>query len=240
MTKKELTEGGWIDKYVLGLTSEEESTEVERLASLYPEIQEQINASRNKICGNFNRNLTRPALRHSFLAKRKVLTGSAIVVFLSLAGFLFIWSEHFSLKKTYNSQCAKLAEEQAKVDKLASVTRKSSERSSFINSGTTERIKVRGCDSTPDAEVLLFKCRLSGKMMLQVVDLPQLPAGHHYEVWTTHADSTNRMIGQIQPPIKYDSLYVLDPTMHYADLQITDVDPLNNISEPVCMASVRK
>ena len=240
MTKKELTEDGWIDKYVLGLTSEEESSEVERLALLYPEVQEQINASRQKICSNFNRNLTRPALRHSFLTKRRVLVGSGIVVLLALTGFAFMWLEHFSLIKTYNSQCAKLAEEQAKVDKFASATRKVTERSSFINSKTTDRIKVRGCESTPDAEVLLFKCRLSGKMMLQVVDLPPLPQGHHYEVWTLHSDSTDRMLGQIQPPIKYDSLYVLDAALHCSDLQITDVDPVNNISQAVCMASVRK
>jgi hypothetical protein len=72
------------------------------------------------------------------------------------------------------------------------------------------------------------------------VDLPQLPEGHHYEVWTTQTDHTDRMIGQIQPPIKYDSLYVLDTALHYSSLQITDVDPVNQISEPVCMATARK
>lgn len=240
LTKKELIEGGWIDKYVLGLTSEAESSEVERLASLYPEVQEQINLSRNKICGSFNRNLTRPALRHSFLTKRRVIFGSAAIVFLALAGLAFLWKEHFYLKEDYNYQCAKLAEEKAKVDKLSTVSRQVSERSNFINSSTTERIKVRGCESTPDAEVLLFQCKLSGKMMLQVVDLPALPDGHHYEVWAKHADSTTRKLGQIQSPIKYDSLYVLDPALHFASLQITDVDPANNSSEPVCMASVGK
>jgi hypothetical protein len=240
LTKKELLEGGWIDKYVLGLTSEEESNEVERLASLYPEVQEQINISRNKICGKFNRNLTQPALRHSMLTKRRVLLVSAAIVFLALSGLAFLWKEHFYLKATYNSQCVKLAEEQAKVDKLASVSRQVSERSNFINSSNTERIKVRGCESTPEAEVLLFQCKLSGKMMLQVVDLPELPNGHHYEVWAQNNDSTDRMIGLIQPPIKYDSLYVLDTALHYTSLQITDVDLVNNISSPVCMATVRK
>jgi len=240
LTKKELIEGGWIEKYVLGLTSEEESSEVERLTSLYPEVQEKINLSRNKICGKFNRNLTQPALRHSFLTKRRVIFGSAVVVFLALAGLAFLWKEHFYLKEDYNYQCAKLAEEQAKVDKLSSVSRQMSERSNFINSSTTERIKVRGCESTPDAEVLLFQCKLSGKMMLQVVDLPALPAGHHYEVWAKHADSSSWKLGQMQPPIKYDSLYVLDSALHFASLQITDVDPVSNVSEAVCMASVSK
>ncbi|MBK9106343.1 MAG: hypothetical protein IPL92_17720 [Saprospiraceae bacterium] len=88
--------------------------------------------------------------------------------------------------------------------------------------------------------MILFQCKLSGKMMLQVIDLPQLPSGHHYEVWMEQEDSTDRMIGLIEPPIKYDSLYVLDSALHFSSLQITDVDMVNNSSEPVCMASVRK
>jgi hypothetical protein len=176
----------------------------------------------------------------SFLTKRRVLLGSAAAVIIVLTGFAFLWQEHFSLRKNYFSQCEKLAEEKAKVDELSNVSRKVSERSIFINSSTTERIKVRGCESTPDAEVLLFQCKLSGKMMLQVIDLPQLPEGHHYEVWTQHADNTDRMIGVIEPPIKYDSLYVLDSALHFSSLQITDVDIINNSSEPVCMASVKK
>ncbi len=240
MTKNELIEGGWIDKYVLGLTSEQECNEVERLASLYPEIQEQINQARNRICGKFNRNLTQPALRHSFLTKRRILIGSALTVMAVLIGFSILWREHFSLKRDYNSQCEKLAEEHAKSEQLQANSRMATERSTFLNSATTDRIKVKGCESTPDAEVVLFKCRLSGKMMLQVVDLPALPVGHRYEVWAKNPDSTDRMIGLIQSPIKYDSLYVLDTTMQYASFQITDVDTVNNFSEPVCMASVKK
>ena len=240
MTKKELIEGGWIDKYVLGLTSEEECYEVERLASLYPEIQEQINQSRNRLCGKFNRNLTQPALRHSFLTKRRILIVSSLTVIAVLAGFSILWKEHFSLKKDYDSQSEQLAEEHAKSEQLAAHSKIATERSTFLNSITTERIKVKGCESTPDAEVVVFKCRLSGKMMLQVLDLPSLSSGHHYEVWAQHPDSTDRMIGLIQPPIKYDSIYVLDTALHYSSIQITDVDTNNNFSQPVCMASVNK
>ena len=240
MTRKELFEDGWIEQYVLGLTSEEESKEVERLASLYPEVQEAINASRHVVCGKFNRSLTQPAMRHSFLTKRRVLAVATGVVLLTLGGFALMCKEHFSLKANYNSQCSKLAEEQAKVNQLATQTQKVSEKSKFINSTTTERIKIRGCDDTPDAEVLLLKCKLSGKMMLQVVDLPALPEGHHYEVWTTNENQKNKMIGQIQPPIRYDSLYVLDTALHYTTLQITDVDPVLHSSAPVCMATVKK
>ncbi len=240
VTKKELLEGGWIDQYVLGLTSEEESGEIERLAALYPDVQEQINAARHKVCKSFNRNLTQPALRHSFLSKRRILYGSAAIVFVALTGLAFLFWKHFYLMADYHDQCARLAEQEAQVDKLAQETHQVHERSRFVNASTTSRIKIPGCESTPDAEVILFQCKLSGKTMLQVIDLPPLPTGHHYEVWAQYGGDTTRMIGMIEPPIKYDSLYVLDTALHYSKLQITDVDPVHQVSEPVCLASVRK
>ena len=238
VTKKELIEGGWIDKYVLGLTSEEESLEVERLAGLYPDIQEQLNASRHKICGNFNRKLTFPGLQNSFLTRRRLILGSGLVVLISLVGFTFLCREHFDLKKVYNSQCEKLAAEEAKLAQMSTYSKEVTERSRFINASSTERIKVKGCDATPDAEVLVFKCNKSGKMMLQVVDLPLLPEGHHYEVWTQWEDSSYHRVGMIQPPIKYDSMYMLSSDLNHMLLQITAVDSLNQSSQAVCMATV--
>jgi hypothetical protein len=119
-------------------------------------------------------------------------------------------------------------------------TRLASERSSFLNSNTTNRIKLKGCESSPESEVLVYQCRLTGKMMLQVIDLPVLPSGQHYEVWAQHSDRPDRMIGTLMPPIRYDSLYVLDTALNCTTLQITAIDPILNLSEPVCLATVKK
>ncbi len=238
MTKKELIDGGWIDKYVLGLTTELENEEVERLAHLYPDIQDQLNTARSKICGSFNRKLTKPVLQNSILTKRRVLRGSAIIVFISLAAFAFLCREHFDLKKTYHSQCAKSEADKARLAEMSSFSKQVTERSAFLNSSTTERFKVKGCESTPDAEVLVFKCKESGKMMLQVLELPDIPAGEHYEVWTKWQDSSFHMIGMIHPPIKYDSMYLLNTDLNYTMIQITAVDPVDMTSNPVCMANV--
>ncbi len=240
MTKKELIEDGWIDKYVLGLTTEDESVEVERLASLYPELQEQINQARTKLLGTFNRSLTRPALRHSMLTKRRILMGSALLISIVLAGFAFLCREHFYLKEDYHTQYEKLAAEQAKVKRFANDSRKANERASFVNSATTKRIKLKGCESSPDAEVLVFHCKLSGKMMMQVVDLPELPSGQHYEVWAQHPELVDRKVGQLHPPVRYDSLYILDTALYYTSLQISSVDPVTRLSEPVCLATIKK
>lgn len=239
MTKKELIEEGWIDQYVLGLTTAEESAEVERLAALYPDVQDQINQARNKLCGSFNRSLTRPALRHSFLTKRRVITVSAIIVLSVLGGFAYLCKEHFTLRKDYTSQCQKLEQEKAKAEQLAFVSKQVSERSRFVNSNTTKRIKLKGCDAAPEAEVLVFHCRLTGKMMMQVIDLPLLPEGQHYEVWAQHPDQPDTKVGQLQSPVRYDSLYILESTSNYIALQISSVDPVNRIYEPVCLATVK-
>ena len=237
MTRKELIERGFIDQYVLGLTTDEENVEVERLAHLYPEIQEQINSARQRICSNFNRNLTQPALRNSLLTKRRVILWCGLLVSFFSIGFCFLCREHFSLQENYTEQCEKLALEQAKVIQLASFSKQASEQANFLHAPATQRIKLKGAEQYPDAEVMVFHCENSGKMMLRVIDLPAIPDGHHYEVWAQQAGKENLMLGQLMPPVRFDSLYTLAPLLNYESLEIMSVDPYTMNSMPVCMAS---
>lgn len=240
MTKKELIEGGWIDKYILGLTSELESQEVERLANIYPEVQADINRARSRICGKFNRNLTQPALRHSFLTKRRVLYGSAIIVFLLLTGLAFLYKAHCVLKDNYAEQSRQLAEDEAKLMQVASFSKIVNEQSSFLHADHTNRILLKGCASTPHAEAMVFHCRMSGKMMLRVIDLPAILEGQHYEVWAKNALEEKRLLGKIASPIRFDSLYPLDTALHFKTLQIIAGNQAATGAEPICFASVTK
>ena len=240
MNKKELIEEGWIDKYVLGLTSETESDEVERLASLYPDVQAEINHCRSKICGKFNRNLTQPALRHSLLTKRRVLYASGITVLLLLTGIAFLYKEHCSLRDSYHLQAQQLADDEAQLIRFTSFSRIKNDRSNFLHAPQTNHIKLKGCDFTPDAEVMVFQCRMSGRMMLSVIDLPELKSGQYYEVWAQNPDQDDRLLGKIIPPIRVDSFYILDTALHFKSLQITAMDPVSLQSEPICMAAVSK
>jgi len=240
LTKKELIEGGWIDKYVLGLTSDIESDEVERLALLYPDVQGEINRTRGRICGKFNRNLTQPALRHSLLTKRRVLYVSGITVLLLLTGIAFLYKEHCSLKDSYHLQAQQLAEDEAKLTRFSSFSKIKNDRSVFLHAPQTNHIQLKGCDYTPNAEVMVFQCRMTGKMMLSVIDLPELKTGQYYEVWAQNPDQDDRLLGTILPPIRLDSFYILDTALHFKSLQITTMDPVTMQSEPICMAAVFK
>ncbi len=240
MTKKEIIERGYIDQYVLGLTSDQESEEVERLALLYPEVQEMINIARNKVCSSFNRKLTQPALRSSFLSKRRVLLWSGIIISFFSIGFGVLCREHISLVHDYSIQSEKLAQEKAKVSQLASYTKVASEDKDFLHALGTRRILMKGCGKSPNAEVMVFRSVYTGKTKLRVIDLPELPAGQKYQVWAHKPNTEDQMIGELIAPLRFDSLYTMDPVHQYSAFQITSIDPVTNQSQPVCLATSGK
>jgi hypothetical protein len=238
LTRKELIDGGWIDKYILGLTSDAESHEVERLATIYPDVQEEINRTRTRLCGKFNRGLTQPALRHRFVTKRRLLYGSAFVIILLCGGLLWLWKAHFALKQEYQTQQEKLEEDEAKLTQFAALNRVAADNSEFLHKDDTKRIRLAGCGATPDAEVMIFQCMESGKMKLRVIELPALANGHYYEVSAHKGDTVKEMLGRIYAPVRYDSLYVLNASLPDAGLRINMVDPSAKSTTPVCLAAV--
>ncbi len=240
MTRNEIIENGWVEKYVLGLTSEEESSEVERLANLYPEIQDNINDARLKICGKFNRNLTQPALRDTLMNKRKMMFLTILGVTIFSLGFCFLCREHFSLKADYSEQSRKLAMEEVMLVRFDSAVHSASERAKFLHSATTEKIRLKGSGNFPDAEAMIFKCKKSGRMLLSVIDLPELAEGQYYEVWAEQKPKPDRLLGLLRSPLRYDSLYALDSMLYSSALMIKNIDDAQHKSEPVCLASVSK
>jgi hypothetical protein len=233
-----LIDGGWIDKYILGLTSEAESHEVERLATIYPDVQEEINRARTQICGKFNRGLTQPAMRTRFITRRRLIYGSAFVILLLSAGLFWLWNKHFTLKQEYLSQREKLEEDEARLSQFAALHRVAADNAEFLHKDDTRRIRLAGCGATPDAEVMIFQCMESGKMKLRVIELPELQRGNYFEVSAHHGDTMNEMLGRIYPPVRYDSLYVLNATVPSVALRIDMVDPETRSAVSVCLTPV--
>jgi len=237
VTRKELFDGGWIDRYVLGLTDESESREVERLAGLYPDIQEELNQARGRLCSSFNRRLTRPALRQAFLSRKNLRLAFGLVVAASMLVIGVTLWQHLDLRRTYKAQCASLEQERARSQALADRHRTADQLAQFVNAENTERIQLRGCEESPEAEVVVYRCLLSGKMMMRVIELPAIEDGRHLEVWA-RGNGPERLVGKLFPPIRYDSLYVLDTALHSQALAITSVDPVRRLAEPLCLATI--
>ena len=170
--------------------------------------------------------------------KRRVILWAGLVVSFFSIGFCFLCREHFTLQEDYTEKCEKLAREQAKVIQLASMSKAATEQAAFLQAPATQRIKLQGCDNYPEAEVMVFQCENTGKMMLRVIDLPQLPEGRQYEVWAKGADGKSMLIGELKPPIRFDSLYTLSPVIDCASLEITSADPHTMASTSVCVATI--
>ena len=240
MTRKELIERGYIDQYVLGLTTDDESAEVERMANLFPEIQEQINSARHRLCSSFNRNLTKPVLANSALTKRRVIIWSGVIISLFCISFFLLCHRHYLLQEEYTQQREQLAREHARVTELASFSKMASEEANFLHAPGTQRIKLKGCDNYPEAEVMIFHCENTGRMKLRVIDLPSVAPGQHYEVWGHQPGHEDLLLGTLIPPVRFDTLYSLEPLRDCDVLEIHSVDPYTMRSSRVCMASLQK
>jgi hypothetical protein len=57
-----------------------------------------------------------------------------------------------------------------------------------------------------------------------VIDLPELPDGQYFEVWPSKKPKADRPFGLLKPPLRFDSLYAMEPTISYSSLQINSVD----------------
>ena len=74
--------------------------------------------------------------------------------------------------------------------------------------------------------------------MLRVIDLPSLPNGQHYDVWASDAQKGSLIIGQLTPPVRFDSLYALAPLTDLVSLEINSVDPYTMNATQFCSATL--
>src|SRR4030095_7773472 len=120
---------------------------------------------------------------------------------------------------------------------LASIAQFSSDRSNFMHYPDTRRIKLKGGANYPEAEAMIFHSEKTGRMMLRVIDLPELNDGQHYEVWATQPDKQELYIGRVEAPLRFDSLYTLDSLLVWSSLRLKFMYSSVNNSERICLAT---
>ena len=162
---------------------------------------------------------------------------SAVMVSLFALAFFFLYSRHYLLQEEFSEQSKILAREKARVTQLASMSNIEKDEASFLHAPNTQRIKLKGVENYPEAEVMIFHCEETGRMELRVIDLPNLPKGQHYEVWGHQPDKDDILLGQLMPPVRFDSLYSLEAMRNFDVLHIQSVDPYTMRTTQVCTAT---
>ena len=190
MDIKKYIESGVLEHYLLGLLSEKEAQEVERLASEYPEIRVELNAMEESLEGFAQANSTpmpeglsdkilktideQPAQKPKISNDRKAQLFWAIFSFLLFAVASKFYFDNQDLKQNLNQK-------QIQIDSLQQVI-DTTQRALEICEGT-QKIIMRGTDKAPRAIASVDYNIENQTATLAIIDMPEPPSDKQYQLW---------------------------------------------------------
>ncbi len=201
MDKERFLTSGLIEQYVLGLTTPEETQEVERYARTFPEIQQEINALRHAmeryaaqyavpppphLKEKVLAEIQQTALKSTKIGKRQWFSLAAIAVLLGLASWQY-WQQRKGWQQlnrefdAYRAQCEQ--QQQSQQEALQVVA--------FIKDNHTKVVHLTGTTLLPEAHVIVYWNEATQQAYLNTVHLPPPPPGKQYQIW---ADVEGEMI----------------------------------------------
>jgi hypothetical protein len=202
LSKKEIIESGLIEQYVLNLTNQQESEEVERCAELYPEVKAQINELKGKLTKHCfydsilssvrskSRSGTGQSVDYRFQQREKqgfmrIANKIAILAFLPLllmSGFLYVKNNNNSKSA---SELAKPKEIFQPVYQSRNVN--SSEQlllmEALVSDKNTQQILLLGTKHSPDFRALIYWNKDKRQACVNFDNLPPAPVNHQYQMW---------------------------------------------------------
>ncbi len=212
MDKDKFLQTGLIEQYVLGLTNEEESKEVERYAAAYPEIQQEIKAMRNALDQYARQYAIMPPEELKGRVMEDIgeerapepsgtrsngywssIVGIAAIVLIGLLavlsasfyqGKLAAESQYQSLSAQFDSFKEACEEEKERLRQVQQVY-------AFINHSATLPVALTGTSLAPEARSVAYINPQEQRAYINVSQLPPLPKGKTYQLW---ADVEGEMI----------------------------------------------
>ncbi len=234
MDKEKFLASGLIEQYVLGLTSREESLEVERYADAFPEIQAEIDALRNAIEQYAAQYSTPPPDRLKQRVMQQIEIQQPVVassrfswqlfslwVFIALGAttliinLLKVKNAYRELQKdfiAFQEDCKQWERKQAQADRVIA----------FLKDAKTTAIHLYGTSILPNAHVVAYRNEALKEVHLNLVHLPPPPDGKQYQVW---ADVAGEMINM-------GLLHHAPEQLHSLQF-ISDAESINITIEPI-------
>ncbi|MEL6923454.1 MAG: anti-sigma factor [Bacteroidota bacterium] len=211
MDKETFIKSGLIEQYVMGLTSPEERAEVERMAAAYPEIDKRIcemqdcmkqyvemhaipppKRARQRILGSIDemeqmerRRSQRPSVpSRGIVQMSRWVVGSVAAVALLLVGACVY------LLQQQNASKAEMAQLSAQMESLQSDYAQLRQRNNrytnqyvVLKDIATKHVAMNGTAHAPGAKVVVYWNDQHSAALLNVINLPDAPHGHQYQVW---------------------------------------------------------
>ncbi len=205
MNKERFLASGLIEQYVLGLTTLEETREVERYAEAHPDVQAEIDALRNaieqyaaqyavppsqelkdKILSGIEaeeQGRLRKTNRNGSNGGRYLLYASVAILLLSVAVGGWSWWRTQSLEKDYNYLASQYATLVRQCDQLQKQEQRNRQVVAFVNEDATQVVHLTGTDISPEAHVVVYWNEATQSAMLNMVNMPTPPPGKQYQIW---------------------------------------------------------
>lgn len=203
MDLNEYIKSGILERYCLGLTSREESRKVEELAEKYPAIRANI----QEVCEGVEAYARANAVPPPKRLKAKVIRGvekeihqvekttevkrrsiwfpaAASVAFLVLASLAFMF---YQKQEKARKELAALSQQVQKLQKdYASLSNSHNDLQAeyvMLKDIRTHHVQMQGSKNAPKAKCVLYWNPDEKGAYLNIVDLPNPPKGHAYQVW---------------------------------------------------------
>ena len=181
MDKKAFIASGLIEKYILGLTSEDEDRIVEKFMESDDDVKAKIFDGQDCFRGKS---------RSKISISRGQLLQYVAIGLLAVSTF-YLWNSNQSLNQTKSTLSARLDDCS---DSFAAVdTEKATLTSNefILTHSATERVRLRGTNLSPEASMLAFYNPKAEVLMIKIDQLPPPPEGKYYHMW---ADVNGEMI----------------------------------------------
>lgn len=217
MDKERFLASGLLEQYVLGLTSPEESEEVERYAETYPEIKAEIESLqqameqyamqyavpppkelKSKILTEIEHQDTndQPQVPQQITPSVKkgtnwpfIFAFASIVVMSVLSGNLYLQKKALESQLRATSAAYASFQKECLEDKAKQT--ELGQLYAFLNKPGTKTVQLNGSELAPDAIAVAYWNETEKKGYVNLLSLPTPPPGKQYQIW---ADIDHEMV----------------------------------------------
>ena len=202
MDIKKYIASGILEQYVLGLTSEKENQEIQQFAAQYPEIKKELEeierslelyaeARKIKAPEGLETKILEKISGESNISKDDSIkrNGNGFSIFLGIL-LLLMAAAAFWFYQDIRNLKVENAELQSQLDSLNNDCEQTKNELQFlrneleiIRAEGNETIIMKGTDNVPLARANIHWNQETQKSYLDVINLPEPPAGKQYQLW---------------------------------------------------------
>ncbi|NJL77587.1 MAG: anti-sigma factor [Saprospiraceae bacterium] len=198
MNVQEYISSGLLENYVLGLVSDEERQEIERYATMYPEIRAELNAIEDalEVYALANAvsppadmetrilNLTNP------LEEKKVATSIASVrnfliggLVIALVGCIYLFAQQVQYQRQLQEKDATIAQLQMDYETLQQDCGTINTQIATLKDSVSQAILLKGTNNAPNASIIVHWNPSKRKALLGAINLPTILTDQQYQLW---------------------------------------------------------